>query len=471
MANSSSVGYKISTYKAKNWSAKQWFIVFGIVLVSWTTLYVFSHTSAGIKGYEHTKFSSADIRHINSILISDYTDGGRSTSSSPASGYSAFNNNNDGFLDHYEVDTLIQSNYIGEYKQLENAYYNSEQAERKERVRKAITYISSQYGNEISSSQLNNIEQYLSTFSPKETGIFLADYRLSVTSFFWLSGSLVYAEVIFWVIFGVLCSLLFFAGNNIRKSEGNTQKDIVYQLARLFYAPFKGVILVLIYTYLKGGTTLHVEAGEGIIILAFLVGISSGVVLEFWDRVRNNKTIIISPTPTVHANSAHTTSEHNTAEQQNNITEQELLINDTIEQEPRPKDSTDEVDDVTTTARGKKTTAPDREISEVGIDLKLDFSGLYDDERSQLQRLGFSKAIVTLHNVNGRDIVPAKKQSDDMTTFIAVGVKPGIYIARATLSQRLRDDQIINLFGEKTAYITEDKPGLELFVKKYEASA
>ena len=58
-----------------------------------------------------------------------------------------------------------------------------------------------------------------------------------------------------------------------------------------------------------------------------------------------------------------------------------------------------------------------------------------------------------------------------MTTFIAEGVKPGIYITRATLSQRLRDEQIINLFGEKTAYITEDKPGLELYMKKYEPSA
>jgi hypothetical protein len=52
--------------------------------------------------------------------------------------------------------------------------------------------------------------------------------------------------------------------------------------------------------------------------------------------------------------------------------------------------------------------------------------------------------------------------------FLAINVKPGIYIARATLSMRLIDDQIINLFGERTSYLTADKPGFELYIRKYE---
>ena len=468
MTNSSSVGFKIGMPENNTWSARQWFIMFGTVLVLWTILYVFSHTGMGITGYEHTKFTSADIRHINSILISDNSDINGNTSSSRLAAQPAINNSNDGFLDQYQADTLVSSNYIGEYRELSTNYYNKEE-EKKEKVRKAIIYISSQYGNEISTAQLNNIEQYISTFTPKETGIFLADYRLKVTSFFWLSGALVYAEVIFWVVFGVLCSLLFFAGNNIRKGNGNTQKDIIYQLARLFYAPFTGIILVLLYTYFKGGTTLHVEAGESIIILAFLIGISSGVVLEFWDRVRNNKTVVYSNAPAIYSETTQKAEQQYTAGQQreasvNEKTPADLPDGETNEIRPNEQDNDKP-------AKMNNSVPQNKEISEVGIDLKLDFSGLFDDERAQLQRLGFNRAIVTLHNVNGKDIIPAKKQGDDMTTFIAEGVKPGIYITRATLSQRLRDEQIINLFGEKTAYITEDKPGLELYMKKYEPSA
>src|SRR5690606_31294737 len=99
------------------------------------------------------------------------------------------------------------------------------------------------------------------------------------------------------------------------------------------------------------------------------------------------------------------------------------------------------------------------DIKEVEIDLKLDTHGLFEEEKNELLAVGFSKAVVTLHNVNGKDIITAKKASERTTSeFVATNVKPGIYIARATLSQRLGDDYIINLFGEKTAYITIDKP-------------
>jgi hypothetical protein len=32
---------------------------------------------------------------------------------------------------------------------------------------------------------------------------------------------------------------------------------------------------------------------------------------------------------------------------------------------------------------------------------------------------------------------------------------------------KLVDDQIVNLFGERTSYLTPDKEGVELYVRKY----
>ncbi len=232
------------------------------------------------------------------------------------------------------------------------------------------------------------------------------------------------------------------------------------------------MILVLVYSYLKGDATLHVEASELIIIFGFLLGFYSGSVMELMDRLRGNYVPANSYIPVVMPATAAPVLQPEAYEAQ-----QATAVSDDTQQEEQEETATDELP-VQATAytpeavpeQKRSLLNEDNEISEVDIDLKLDLSGLFDEERNQLNRLGFSKAIVTLHNVNGKDIIPAKKVSEDMTTFVASDVKPGIYIARATLSQRLRDDHIINLFGEKTAYITEDKPGLELFVKKYEAA-
>ena len=109
-------------------------------------------------------------------------------------------------------------------------------------------------------------------------------------------------------------------------------------------------------------------------------------------------------------------------------------------------------------------------IPEVMVLLNLDVSGLYEEERNEIIGIGFANAVVTLHNVNGRDVVTAKKSDDRYTaSFIAANVKPGIYITRCTLTQKLSDDYIVNLFGEKTAYITNENKNLELYIKKYEA--
>lgn len=462
--------YGRSTTKTNKWTARHWFLLYGTVLLAWAAVYMLSHSGLGIPGYEHARFSSADIRHINSILVAP------ATQSRPSSSYGrqAVTNTNDGFLDSYSEDSAEQDYepYIATFPEHNSISTMDAETEQKERVKKAMIYISSQYGEEIDPKQMATIQQYISTFTPRETGIFLADYRLRLRSFFWLSGKLLYAEVVSWVIFGVLCSLLFFIGKNAGKENGISFRVIIYQSARLLYAPFAAVILVLVYSYLKGDATLHVEASELIIIFGFLLGFYSGSVMELMDRLRGNYVSANSYIPVVMPATAAPVLQPEAYEAQ-----QATAVSDDTQQKEQEETATDELP-VQATAytpeaipeQKRSLLNEDNEISEVDIDLKLDLSGLFDEERNQLNRLGFSKAIVTLHNVNGKDIIPAKKVSEDMTTFVASDVKPGIYIARATLSQRLRDDHIINLFGEKTAYITEDKPGLELFVKKYEAA-
>lgn len=472
MTSNSSANNGLNTGKTYNWSARQWLAFFSMLLFAWTVLYLVTHSRYGLQGYEYTRFNDADIRHINSILVSANT---QETAFSDYAVKHRVSNTNDGFLDAYPSDSAQPISYASDYP--ETTYLNNqpEDIDRKERVKKAMVYVLSQYGNRIDQEQAENIQRYIYTFNTSETGIFLNDFHLKIKSFFWLSGALLYGEIVFWTIFGVLCSLLLFVGNTIRRNI-DINRDVLYQAARLLYAPFAGMILVLCYSYVKGGSSIDIQPNEGIIVFAFILGFYSGTVMEWLDRLRavifntgNYRDGAYDSNRTAETRQA--AKEEELAQPVGKVPVQQPVLDDEPEVEYFENVPPAKEDTATATSTKKKSLLNENnELEEVEVDLKLDFSGLFDEEREHLQRLGFNKTIVTLHNVNGRDIIPAQKRDDHSTLFIANDVKPGIYIARATLSVRIKDDHIINLFGEKTAYITEEKPGLELYVKKYEAT-
>ncbi|HEY9178132.1 MAG TPA: hypothetical protein VIN07_10595, partial [Flavipsychrobacter sp.] len=287
MTTGKSGQYRPGTTQTSKWSAKQWFLLYGAILLVWAALYLLGHSRLGIPGYEHTRFTTADIRHINSILVAQAPTPAQQP---PAYRRQRITNTNDGFLDSYPDDSTEPGHkpYIATFPESGSMSNMNEGNNDRDRVKKAMIYLASQYGEEIDSDQMATIQQYISTFTPRETGIFLADYRLRVRSFFWLSGIMLYAEVVSWVVFGVICSLLFFIGKNSANSGGLTQRTVFFQSARLLYAPFAAVIFVLVYSYLKGSATLHVEASELVIILGFIFGFYSGAVMEVLDRLRGN---------------------------------------------------------------------------------------------------------------------------------------------------------------------------------------
>ncbi|MCB0700612.1 MAG: hypothetical protein H6551_09800 [Chitinophagales bacterium] len=479
---------KPDTKNTANRSAKEWFSVLVTVLLLWTGLYIYAHTDGGVLGFEQTSFTASELRQINNILSENTV-----TYEEQANNTDAYN---DGFLDEYSEDYEEHKQQSTQKKQ------KTAKAEYELRVSKVMVFINSQYGNDIDPAQLVNIERYLKTFSRSQINEYLSGTKLWVRSYFWLAGPMVYAEVVFWVIFGVLCGMLFMLGKCIRKQNDLCTRDMLYQLAKLFYAPFFAVLVVIAYSYFKDRSTLNIDGSEGLIIIAFVIGFYSGTVMEILDRVKyilfnggtaNGNTMqqqtyaqpaapqpqAYTPPPTAPTPPPAKATQEAPKTEPQEAPEPEAE-EQAVEELEAEHIETDEEDDYfdnigntppQTVVKGDKEErkGDSNEIEEVAIDLKLDFSALFDEEKEELQKLGFSKAIVTLHNVNGRDIIPTQKLNEDMTTFIAHNVKPGIYIARATLSQRMRDNQIINLFGEKTAYITEDKPGMELYVKKYEA--
>lgn len=422
---------------AEYWTARKWFTFLIVLLLCWTGIYLLAHSQYGFSGSEYAKFTPAQVRQINKILNPHVPFASRITvpvrnSALPDS--AAGNETSNSTEVNTDVDNSCDINC---------------------RTDKALLYISKEYDNRVSSGELEEIKKYISTFGPQDVGLFLVDYKIKVGSYFWLTGPLVYLEIVFWVTIGVLCSILFSIGSVLRRPGPDSfhSKEIIYQVAKMFYAPFSAIVIVLAYSYFKDDTTLNIDATEGVIVFAFIVGFYSGRVMNFLDRLKQ----VLLPSANLRPDAFNPYY----AGQPQAAAPQAAVVNvENTGAQPSPE----------TVVAVPAKPVDDKDIKEVDIDLKLDLSGMGEDEKDALEKLGFNKAIVTLHNVNGRDIIPARRADDkSSTTFIATDVKPGIYIARATLSQKLKDDHIVNLFGERTAYVTVDKPGLELYVRKYES--
>ena len=436
-------------HDAEYWTTGKWFGMLVLLLVIWTGIYLVAHSGNGIygAGYEYATLSNQQVRQVNRILADDnplqVIVPNSATRVTPG--------------------TLIDSASSFSAGPNEINFNTAPGCDRPCRADKVLLFLNHEFDNKISPEQAQAIRQYIGTFNNQDVGVFLADYKIKLRSYFWLAGPLIYAESIFWVIAGVICSLMFAVGAAM-SSRGKrifNGKQVISQLARMFYAPFLTIVILLAYNYFSNNTTLSSNLGQGIIIFAFIMGLFSGRVMNFFDRLKQlilpseENAVMAIPVAgsTVNIPVANTTQPR---------TENE----NTTASHPVESFAIDENGELNALIKQKKA---DGELVDVEVELKLDGSGLFDDERNDINNRGFANAIVTLHNVNGKDIIAAKKHANGKESFFfASNVKPGIYIARATLSQKMADDHIINLFGERTSYMTVVTPGLELYIRKYE---
>jgi hypothetical protein len=421
---------------APYWTLGKWFRFLSFFLLCWIGLYLITHYSKVHEGYMNLRLNAQQLDQVNKIL---YTNDEVSTATNTIRVDSVITDTSrkDGLI-KTSVRTVAAPEYI----------YNK--CNDSTKVNKAMLFIRSEFDNNIKEEQLEIIKQYISSFGAQEVGTFLLNIKLKIKSYFWLTGPCVYLEIVFWSIIGVICSMLFTAGI-ISKSAVDTKShfnanEIPYQIAKLFYAPFCTIIIVLAYNYIKHRNVIEVNTNEGMLVFSFIAGLFAGRLMNVLERIKD----ILMP------------------ENVFNEAEASLSFSAAVKAAPKrqetegPQRISNNVPDV---ADVYSTT-----VGEVGIELKLDLSGMFDEEKNEILEEGFDRAVVTLHSVNGREIITARKTGDNQVpTFLATNIEPGIYIVRCTLTQTLRDDYIINLFGEKTAYITRDNKHIDLYIKKYEA--
>lgn len=425
--------------QASFWTVKKWFFFLAIFLVAWIGLYLYAHYVRN--GYQYYRFTTEQLQQLNRILYQkDITVNAEKVQIVDNTIKQTISPQGDTVYDT-SVYTRPQAAIIPEPSICNDSC----------RINRAMLYIRSEFDDKIKDEQLNIIHDYLGSFSAQEVISFLAQIKLRVKCYFWLTGASVYFEMVFWVIIGVICSSIFALGDMSRMGktalEGN---EIPYQVAKLFYAPFSTIVVLLTYNYIKHRNVIEVNTNEGMIVFAFFAGLFSGRLMSLLERVKD----VLLPETRGAQQPTQSYISHTISAEQN---------------EARPA-----------TMPGRRAAANEERqtplyeepeiIKQVTVDLKLDASGLFDEEKTEILEIGFANAVVTLHNVNGKDIITARRvEEENAYSFVAQDVKPGIYITRATLTQKLSDDYIINLFGEKTAYITDENNGVELYIKKYEA--
>ena len=117
---------------------------------------------------------------------------------------------------------------------------------------------------------------------------YIQNARFRVKSYFWLAGPHTYLEIIFWTIFGVLTSILFYVAVAISNGSGFKPAETPGHLAKIAYSPFISLIIIFSYNYLSNPDSIvDVEASKGTLIISFLLGFYSSRAMKLLDKLKD----------------------------------------------------------------------------------------------------------------------------------------------------------------------------------------
>ncbi len=117
---------------------------------------------------------------------------------------------------------------------------------------------------------------------------FIQNARFRVKSYFWLAGPHTYVEIIFWTIFGVITSILFYIAMAIANGTGFKPSETPGHLAKIVYSPFISLIIIFSYNYLSNPDSfIDVSASKGTLIISFLLGFYSSRAMKLLDKLKD----------------------------------------------------------------------------------------------------------------------------------------------------------------------------------------
>jgi len=149
-----------------------------------------------------------------------------------------------------------------------------------------IKFMLLRHYNRVDTTDLRELTQHYKSLLPKASYSQIESERLKVRSYFFLTGSRAYFEIVCWTIFGVLASLLYYVSAVIRDKETTFDPEqIPSQLSKLFYAPLVTLIIIFGYQQFTTGG-IEIDTSKGILIVSFLLGFYSGRAMELLNRAK-----------------------------------------------------------------------------------------------------------------------------------------------------------------------------------------
>ena len=160
---------------------------------------------------------------------------------------------------------------------------------------RVIEYLKNEFDFKIDSVQLDSLHRYLNCCSPLEAIGFISNVRLKAKTFFWLTGPMIYFEIMFWTWFGVLASLLFnlgVVGKNSTTDPNNPSStfdssEIPSQVAKLLYGPACVLVVVLGYNFFSSQNLVDISSSKGVVVFAFIGGFYTSRLIAFLDRLKD----------------------------------------------------------------------------------------------------------------------------------------------------------------------------------------
>ncbi len=233
----------------------RWFSWFGVIFILLVSCYVILHEN--LKGEENVKFTGEEIANIQ-IIVDHY----KATISD-----TTLSNKQKQDL----KDTAI--NDIKDY--IQSRYNVSKGCEVAKDCEAAVSGV----------QQLDwFLKQYAKNGFPPS---FLTDFRLKVRAYFWLTEDYIFLEIVFWSLFGVLCSLFYYISEAIAKGEYDPKHEFIHA-AKLFYAPLTTLIVYFSLNALISNGEVNLNSlRHGLIILSFVLGFFSGRTIELLSRIKD----------------------------------------------------------------------------------------------------------------------------------------------------------------------------------------
>jgi hypothetical protein len=287
-----------SFWDLQGFQENKWFATVSISLISIIVAYIILHFAFGEdKKYEYAKLDDKQVQQINKIYFADSIIIKKNETQSVAR-----NTTTSDSKEKPVVKPIDDTNNTTKKQPVDSPILKPSSAitakenckcDSANKCERVLEYLNSEF--DLDTLQVNSFKKYLCSAGPLESTSFLSNLKLRVKSYFWLKGPSSYFEIIFWTLFGVLCSILFGLGVVSRKSTNNPlnpttvfdSSEIPSQLAKLFYAPLSTLIIVFGYNYFTGQNLSDISSSKGVIVFAFIGGFYSERLIAFLDRLKD----------------------------------------------------------------------------------------------------------------------------------------------------------------------------------------